>query len=158
MAAVFVDFPNNKCNFLHRSKPDIVRRVQFLTGRRPMRTFSPGAVATLPCGSQRLWLQAALSSKPTARLLMSVNGTELKDGRTPDRYIVTYFFGLNRFQCLLCTFSSLPVFKYFLYACSSIHFTFFTIAIGWLAIAKWLACWTQARKGPVSNRSRDAVG
>jgi len=88
----------------------------------------------------------------------TADGTELKDGRTPDRYIVTYFFGLNRFQCLLCTFSSLPVFKYFLYACSSIHFTVFTIAIGWLAIAKWLACWTQARKGPVSNRSRDAVG
>jgi len=122
----------------------------FLLGQSP---HCPVEVTAYDCRSP-----AALSSKPTARLLMSVNGTELKDGRTPDRYIVTYFFGFNRFQCLLCTFSSLPVFKYFLYACSSIHFTFFIIAIGWLAIAKWLACWTQARKGPVSNRSRDAVG
>jgi len=24
--------------------------------------------------------------------------------------------------------------------------------------AEWLACWTQAQKGPGSNRSRDAVG
>ena len=23
---------------------------------------------------------------------------------------------------------------------------------------QWLACWTQAQKGPDSNRSRDAVG
>jgi len=27
---------------------------------------------------------------------------------------------------------------------------------GW--VADWLACWTQAQKGPGSNRSRDAVG
>ena len=26
------------------------------------------------------------------------------------------------------------------------------------SIAEWLACWTQAQKGPGSNRSRDAVG
>jgi len=26
------------------------------------------------------------------------------------------------------------------------------------SVAKWLACWTQAQKGPGSNRSRDAVG
>ena len=25
------------------------------------------------------------------------------------------------------------------------------------SVAEWLACWTQARKGPGSNRSRDAV-
>ena len=37
MAAVFVDFPENICNFLHNSKLDIVRRVQFLIGRRRMR-------------------------------------------------------------------------------------------------------------------------
>jgi len=34
VAAVFVDFPKNICNFLHKNKPDIVRRVQFLIGRR----------------------------------------------------------------------------------------------------------------------------
>jgi len=28
----------------------------------------------------------------------------------------------------------------------------------WLGIAEWLACWTQAQKGPGSNRSRDVVG
>jgi len=26
------------------------------------------------------------------------------------------------------------------------------------SVVEWLACWTQAQKGPVSNRSRDAVG
>jgi len=48
VAAVFVDFPKKKCNFLHKSKLDIVRRVKFLTGqRRPKRRFFPGAVATI---------------------------------------------------------------------------------------------------------------
>jgi len=48
LAAVFVDFfAKNKCNFLHKHKLDIVRRVQFLTGRRPIRSFCPGAVATI---------------------------------------------------------------------------------------------------------------
>jgi len=46
VAAVFVDFPKNKCNFLHKNKLDIVRRVQLLTGRRLMRSFSIGAVPT----------------------------------------------------------------------------------------------------------------
>ena len=26
------------------------------------------------------------------------------------------------------------------------------------SVAEWVACWTQAQKGPGSNRSRDAVG
>jgi len=26
------------------------------------------------------------------------------------------------------------------------------------SVAEWLACWTQAQKGPGSNRSSDAVG
>jgi len=46
VAAVFVDFPKNKRNFLHKNKLDIVRQIQFLAGRRPMRSFSPAAVAT----------------------------------------------------------------------------------------------------------------
>jgi len=54
VAAVFVDFPKNKCNFLHKNKLDIVRRVQLLTGRRPMRSFSAGAVASIALGSRRL--------------------------------------------------------------------------------------------------------
>jgi len=32
VAAVFVDFPKNKCNFLHENKLDIVRRVQSQAG------------------------------------------------------------------------------------------------------------------------------
>jgi len=28
---------------------------------------------------------------------------------------------------------------------------------GGSTVAEWLACWTQAQKGPGSNRSRDAV-
>ena len=32
-----------------------------------------------------------------------------------------------------------------------------TVQLGGL-IAEWLACWTQAQKGPSSNLSRDAVG
>jgi len=55
VAAVFVDFPKNKCNFLHKNKLDIARRVQFLTGRRPMRSFSPGAVAVIA-----LWKSALM--------------------------------------------------------------------------------------------------
>ena len=35
----FVDFPKNKRNFLHKNKLDIVRPVQCLTGRRPVRSF-----------------------------------------------------------------------------------------------------------------------
>ena len=58
VAAVFVDFPMNKCNFMPKNKLDIVRRVQFLTGRRPVRSFSRGAVATIAQygsrGSRRL--------------------------------------------------------------------------------------------------------
>jgi len=49
VAAVFVDFPKNKRKFsAQKSKHDIVRRVQFFTsGRRPMRSYSAGAVATI---------------------------------------------------------------------------------------------------------------
>jgi len=47
MAAVFVDFPKNRCNFLHKYTLDIVRLDQFLTERRPMRSFSPDAVTTI---------------------------------------------------------------------------------------------------------------
>jgi len=57
VAAVFVDFPKNKCNFLHESKLNVVRRVQFLTGRRSTRSFSPGAVATIA-----LWKSAPMAS------------------------------------------------------------------------------------------------
>ena len=47
MAAVFVDFPKNKCNFLHKNKLRIVRLVQFSTERRRMRSFTPGVVVTI---------------------------------------------------------------------------------------------------------------
>ena len=47
VSAVFVDFSRNIFNFLHKNKLDIVWRVQFLTGRRPTRSFAPGTVATI---------------------------------------------------------------------------------------------------------------
>jgi len=47
VAAVFVDFPKNRCNFLHKNKLYIVLWVQFLIRWHPMRSFSPGAVATI---------------------------------------------------------------------------------------------------------------
>ena len=50
-AAVFVDFPKNECNVLHKNNFDIVRRVQLLTGRRPMRSFLVGQSPPLPYGS-----------------------------------------------------------------------------------------------------------
>jgi len=49
VAAVFVDFPKNECNFLHKLD-SVVRQVQFLTDatwRRLMRSFSPAAVAAI---------------------------------------------------------------------------------------------------------------
>ena len=39
VAAVFVNFPKKKCNFLHKNKLDIVRRVQFFTAA-PYEEFS----------------------------------------------------------------------------------------------------------------------
>jgi len=35
--------------------------VQFFTGRRPMKSFSPGQSTPLPYGSRRLWLAACLA-------------------------------------------------------------------------------------------------
>ena len=67
----FLDFPKNKCNFLHKNKLEIVvRRVQFLRGRRPMRSFfSPEAVATIA-----LWKSAPMMAINYAdSLLNSVN-------------------------------------------------------------------------------------
>jgi len=58
-AAVFVDFPKKKSNFLHKKKLDIVRRVQFLIGRRPMRSVSPAAVAIIA-----LWKSAHMHQRP----------------------------------------------------------------------------------------------
>jgi len=37
-----------------------------------------------------------------------------------------------------------------------IYFALFSALGG--SVAEWLACWTQAQKGPGSNRCRDAVG
>ena len=34
---------------------------------------------------------------------------------------------------------------------------YYSVVLGGL-VAEWLACWTQAQKGPGSYRSRDAVG
>ena len=56
VAAVFVDFPKNKCNFMRKNKLDIVRRVQFLIARRLMKSFSPRTVSTVA-----LWKSAPMS-------------------------------------------------------------------------------------------------
>jgi len=40
----------------------------------------------------------------------------------------------------------------------SLHTTFITCLHQGGSVAEWLACWTQAQKGPGSNRSRYAVG
>jgi len=72
VAAVFDDFLNNKCNFLHKDKLDIVRRVQFLTGRHPMRSFSPGAVAVIA-----LWKSVPMSffsGNYALRLFLNTSG------------------------------------------------------------------------------------
>jgi len=34
----------------------------------------------------------------------------------------------------------------------------FQFSISAATLSEWLACWTQAQKGPGSNRSRNAVG
>jgi len=50
VAALFVAFPKSKCNFLHKNseaeKTNCIW-VQFLTGRRPIRSLFPGPVATI---------------------------------------------------------------------------------------------------------------
>ena len=100
MAAGFVDFPKNKCNFLHKNKLYIVRLVQFLTGRRPMRSFLLGQSLPLPRGSRRLctaelgrmqlpvdiYRSRPSCSKLGARtsLLLPVDGTDRR-GRTDTR-------------------------------------------------------------------------
>ena len=50
----FFDFPKNKCNFLHKNKLDVVRRVQFVIGRRPMRSFLLGQSPPFPYGCRHL--------------------------------------------------------------------------------------------------------
>ena len=101
VAAGFVDFPKNKCNFLHKNKLYIVRLVQFLTGRRPMRSFSPGAVATVApwksapmhsrarahaATSRYLPLATELQQTRCTSLLLPVDGTDRR-GRTDTRQL-----------------------------------------------------------------------
>jgi len=43
------------------------------------------------------------------------------------------------------------------YSSMTQFYTNITILLGG-SVSEWLACWTQARKGMGSNRSRDAVG
>jgi len=44
------------------------------------------------------------------------------------------------------------------FVCTRIYLIAFILAALGGSVAEWLACWTQAQKGPGSNRSRDAVG
>jgi len=68
VAAVFVDFPKNKCNFLHK-KLDVVRRVQFFTGRRPYEPLFSWAVATIA-----LWKSAPMNKDDIATSRTSLIG------------------------------------------------------------------------------------
>ena len=55
MAAIFVDFPENKCNFLHNNKLEY-RRAGPVPHRAacPMKNFLSGQSPLLPYGSRRL--------------------------------------------------------------------------------------------------------
>ena len=65
VAVVFVNFPKNKCNyFLHKNELDVVRRVQFLTGRRPMRSFLLGRSPPFPYGSRDAYVPYRPIQKP----------------------------------------------------------------------------------------------
>ena len=78
MAAVFVDFPKNKCNFLHKNKVDIARRVQFLTqGGVLWGVFLLRQSPPLPCGSrQRLFVtMTRILSSSTLLLLLDQHRT-----------------------------------------------------------------------------------
>ena len=75
----------------------------------------------------------APSSKPTARCCCC-RSTGQTDGRTCGRYIDPARHTTRQHIVVLV----------------------FTVRGG--SVAEWLACWTQAQKGPGSNRSRDAVG
>ena len=55
----FVDFPKNKCNFLHKNKLDIIWRVQILSAV-PYEEFSAAAVATIA-----LWKLAPMANSQT---------------------------------------------------------------------------------------------
>jgi len=46
-AAVFVDFPKNKCNFLHKNKLNIVLQSNSAQGGALWGDFLPGEVATI---------------------------------------------------------------------------------------------------------------
>jgi len=47
--------------------------------------------------------------------------------------------------------------QFFVASWKSVNIITFVASSG-RSVADWLACWTQAQKGPRSNRSRDAVG
>ena len=79
VAAVFVDFPKNKCNFLHKNELDIVRRVQF---RRPMRSFSRGTVATIAVRKSA----PTINSMPCAHLAGQCGVAPRDRAKLPLRY------------------------------------------------------------------------
>ena len=76
-----------------------------------------------------------------------------------DSYIAFRLFitlSLCLYVCVpVCVFLS-AIISSELHVRSSPIFCAFTYGGG--SVAEWLGCWTQAQKGPGSNRSRDAVG
>jgi len=68
--------------------------------------------------------------------------------------------------CLLAFAVSFCLSVYVRFFCAFVHSAdgpevlYFWVVVDLLSgsVAEWLACWTQAQKGPGSNRSRDALG
>jgi len=64
-------------------------------------------------------------------------------------------------DCLQVTFCVVDInmcsARLFNIACREIIFSFINHLTFRIPLAEWLACWTQAQKGPGSNHSRDAV-
>jgi len=100
---------------------------------------------------------------------------------TADRPLVILLDGLNQLSVdhradrLNWLPSALPTSVHLVLSTTTDHVTFHALRSktgalhyhgGWYqqtpsscgSVAEWLACWTQAQKGPGSNRSRDAVG
>jgi len=94
--------------FLHKNKLNIVQRVQLLTGRRPMRSFSLAAVATIALWKSEPMLVPAKRDVQLMTRLRRARQYPTIYART-NRYKNSFIlFGLNHFQC--CDF------VYFVYA------------------------------------------
>jgi len=116
-------FPTNKCNFLHKNE------LQFRTGRRPVRSFSPGAVATIAvwksvpmnvqmsCGVSRHSEASKKITPPTMYMLVTIC---CDCGKMPvfARFVVVQSgkveYLVTRFVTLIIAYISIELFISFL--------------------------------------------